>query len=128
MIKQEVNFPAEPKRVYDAIMDEKEHSVFTGAKAKIDNRVGGKFSVWEGYASGENLELVKGEKIVQSWRADDWPKGIMSKVTFLFKKIKNGTKMEFIHEGVPAEFEESIKEGWNEYYWKPLMEYLSRLK
>ena len=47
-IRQVHFMPAPPKKVYEAYMDAKKHAIFTGGKAAIDARVGGKFSVWGG--------------------------------------------------------------------------------
>ena len=84
-IKQSVTIKAKPHDVYEALMDAKKHAKFTGGKAVISREVGGKFNVFDGYAEGVNLELVPDKKIVQSWRADDWPKGHYSKATFDLK-------------------------------------------
>lgn len=40
-IKQVVFIPAKPVQVYEAFVDEKKHSDFTGAKATYDPKVGG---------------------------------------------------------------------------------------
>ncbi len=125
MIKQKIFIPASPNEVYDALMDEKKHSEFTQAKARIENKVGGKFSVWDGYATGENLVLKPGEEIVQTWWASDWPDGIISKVTYRFSSKQNGCEIKFEHKGVPEEFEEDIRKGWHEFYWEPLREYFA---
>lgn len=107
-------------------MDEAKHGEFTGAKAVMENKVGGKFSVWDGYAKGTNLELVPGKKIVQSWRASDWQEKDESTVTLKFTPSKDGTELEFMHENIPEEFEKEIEMGWTDYYWKPLREYLKK--
>lgn len=39
-IKQKAIFPASPEKVYKALMNSKEHSAFTGAEAKIKDKVG----------------------------------------------------------------------------------------
>lgn len=126
MIKQTHLFSATPEELYDIFIDDKKHADFTGAKAKIENKVGGKFSVWDDYATGKNMELVPGKKIIQSWRASDWPEGINSMVTFVLNPKENGTQLEFTHEGVPPEFSKEIEEGWEDYYWKPLVRYLKK--
>lgn len=126
IIKQTIVFKASPKEVYDALMDSKKHSAFTGDTAKIGKKVGERFTAYSGYAEGKNVELMHGRKIVQSWRASDWEEGYYSQVTFLFEKTKEGTKMTFIQEGVPEEFYEDIKQGWIDYYWKPMKEMLEK--
>lgn len=128
MITQTIYFQATPEKVYNALMIEKEHAKFTGAGAEIENKVGGKFSVWDGYSTGKNLELIPGKKIVQSWRASDWPEGIFSKVIFELTKQDNGTKLKFTHENIPPDCEKDIAKGWEDYYWNPLKNYLSNTK
>jgi activator of HSP90 ATPase len=128
MIKQIVRFDAPAQVIYDALMDEKKHSDFTGAKAKIANHIGGTFSVWDGYAQGKHVALVPGKKIVQTWQASDWPKDAVSKVTFSFKPTENGSELEMVHEDIPKEFENDIAQGWKDYYWKPLKAYIANQK
>jgi uncharacterized protein YndB with AHSA1/START domain len=60
--------PASPETIYDAWLDSRGHTAMTGGKAKMSKRVGGKLSTWDGYISGQNIELVPGKRIVQSWR------------------------------------------------------------
>lgn len=122
-IEQTVIINAPAKDVYDALMDSIQHSEFTGAKATIDNKVGGKFSVWDGYASGVNLELIPGKKIAQTWRASDWPEGVESKLTINLAQKGEDTELEFTQTGVPNEFYQDIKVGWQDYYWKPLKDF-----
>lgn len=124
-IKQGGMFPATPDAVYQALMDSKQHASFTGAAAKIDPKVGGAFSVWDGYATGKNVELVPGKKIVQTWRANDWPTGHQSTVKILLARTPKGTKLMFTHFDVPAEFADDIRQGWTDFYWKPLKDYLT---
>lgn len=126
MIKQTIKFNTTAKQLYKCFMDEKIHSDFTGAKAKIENKVGGKFSVWDGYAEGENLELVPDRKIVQSWRASDWPDESISTIEIDFTDEKDSCRVDFTHKDIPEGYEKDIENGWNEYYWKPLKEYLKR--
>ena len=101
-VKQTVTFKASPHDIYEALMDSKKHAKFTGDKASISQKVGGKFSVFDGYAEGTNLELMPDNKIVQTWRASDWPEGHYSKVTFLLKEITGGTRLTLTQTGVPA--------------------------
>lgn len=119
-IKQIVKFKTDPMSVYNALIDQKIHAKFTGEKAKINNKVGGKFSVYGDYATGENLELVPGKRIVQTWRASDWEDGVYSKITFVFTKEGKGTKMTFTQTGAPKDQIKSITEGWKDFYWIPM--------
>lgn len=127
-IRQSVTFKARPEAVYEALMDSRKHASLTGGKASISRQVGGKFSVYDGYASGVNLELVPGRKIVQTWRASDWPAGYYSKATFSFRKVRGGTRMTFTQAGVPDDEYAAIKKGWIEFYWTPLKQKLEKAR
>ena len=109
-------------------MDEKKHSKFTDSKAVVSRKVGGKFSVFGGWLFGKNLEIAKGKKIVQEWHAemDEWPKGHFSKAFFYFKKEKGGTKLSFVHSGVPKACAKEISIGWKEHYWQPMKKMLEK--
>jgi activator of HSP90 ATPase len=126
-IKQKTLIPATPDEVYDAFMEAKKHSAFTGSKATSNPKVGGEFTAWDGYISGRNLELVKGKKIVQEWSTTDWPdKFPPSRLELTFKEAKGGTEISMIHSNVPAEQADDLAEGWNEFYWKPMKEYFTK--
>lgn len=125
-IRQSVTIRATPQVVYEALMDSRKHARFTGGGASISRTVGGKFSVFDGYAEGVNLELVSGKKIVQTWRASDWPKNHYSKATFALTKVKGGTRLTFTQTGVPDDQHTAVKNGWVEFYWTPLKQMLEK--
>jgi activator of HSP90 ATPase len=125
-IRQTVTFKASPHEIYESFMDEKKHAQFTGAKVKLSRKTGGKFDIWDGEISGENLELVPDKKIVQTWRYSDWPAGEFSTATFSLEAVDGGTKLTLNHSGVPDEAYEDIKQGWKDYYWTPLKKYLGK--
>jgi len=124
-IRQTVLFDAPPHDVFEALMDSKKHAAFTGDKAKIDRRVGGIFSVFGGYATGKTLRLEKDKVIVQSWRSTEFAKDDPdSRVTFHLSKRGNGTRLIFVHSNVTDAQAADIKQGWIDFYWTPLKEYL----
>ncbi len=125
-VKQTVTIKADPHEVYEALMDEKKHSAFTGGDAIVSRKVGGKFSAWGGDIEGKNLELEPDKKIVQSWRNSDWEEGVFSTATFSLVGVDKGTRLTFIQTGVPDEHFEDIKQGWKDYYWTPMKEYLEK--
>ncbi len=125
-IKQTATFNASAHDVYEALMDAKKHATFTGGKAVISRKVGGKFSVFDGYAEGKNIELITDKKIVQTWRAGDWPEGHYSQVTFLLEEKDGKTKLTFTQTGIPDEQAADITQGWRDYYWRPMREMLKK--
>jgi activator of HSP90 ATPase len=125
-IKQTVKIKASPHDVYEALMDSRKHAQFTGGKATISRKVGGKFSTFDGYAEGTNLEMIPDKKIVQSWRADDWPEGHYSRATFLLEAIPDGTQLTFTQTDVPDDQYADVSQGWKDYYWAPMKEMLEK--
>ena len=106
-------------------MDSKKHSELAGDTAKISRKVKSKFTVGD-YIEGINLEIIPDEKIVQTWRYNDWPVDHYSKATFSLQKVNGKTKMTFTQTGVPVKFYKDIKQGWIDYYWGPMKEMLER--
>ena len=119
-IHQELVFKASPKRVYQALMNGKEHAGFTGAPATIDGKAGGEFSVYGGGVVGRNIELVPDERIVQAWRAADWPAGVYTLVKIELKAYGKNTKLTLDHTGLPEGAKEHLEGGWRAMYWDKL--------
>jgi uncharacterized protein YndB with AHSA1/START domain len=128
-ITQKVVIPASPEEVYDAFVDAKKHSAFTGAKATSHVKVGGEFSAWDGYINGKHLELEPGARIIQEWITTEWPEGYPpSRLQFTFHKVKGGTELKMVHSKVPAEQADEYKQGWIDNYWDPLKDYFGKKK
>jgi activator of HSP90 ATPase len=123
-IRQSLTIKASPHEVFEALMDSRKHAKFTGGKARISRKIGGKLTAYDGYIEGANLDLVSDKKIVQSWRGSDWPEGHYSKATFALKKVKDGTHLTFTQTGVPVQYHEDIKQGWRDFYWAPMKKML----
>ena len=128
-LTQKVTIPASPEEVYEAFVDPKKHSEFTGSKATGKPKVGEKFTAWDGYISGKHLELEKGKKIVQEWTNTDFPEGYPpSKFELTFKETPKGTEVTMVHSNIPADQKEELADGWTEWYWNPLKEYFKKKK
>jgi activator of HSP90 ATPase len=128
-IKVSAVLPASPKRLYEAWLDSKEHSKFTGGKAVIDGRKGGNFTAWDGYIRGKNLELEPNKRIVQSWRTSEFPsRSADSRIEVLFDKAESGAKITIVHTSIPEGQGEEYRQGWLDYYFKPMKEYFGKKK
>jgi activator of HSP90 ATPase len=124
-IHQEEDFKASPQRIYEALLDAKQFSAFSGGRrAEIDRDIGGAFSLFAGHIAGRNLELVPDRRIVQAWRAVAWPEAVYSIVRFELQRRDSGTRIVFDHTGFPSDLAEHLESGWQENYWKPLRKYL----
>jgi activator of HSP90 ATPase len=126
-IHQANTFKARPKRIYDILMSSREHAAMTAnGSAKVSCKEGGAFYCHGGWIGGRNVELVPGKRIVQAWRAKNWPKGTYSLVTFTLKKQGRGTRLILDHTGIPDNHRGHLNSGWKARYWAPLRAYLAK--
>ena len=125
-IEQTIIIKATPHEVYEALMDSDKHAAFTNGAASISREVGGDYMAYDGYISGKNLELVPDQKIIQSWRASDWPETQFSRIEFVFSTVAEGTQIKFTHSSLPEGTEEEFTQGWIDNYWEPLREFLEK--
>jgi uncharacterized protein YndB with AHSA1/START domain len=128
-IRKEIDFKASPRRVYEALLDAKQFSAFTGAPADIQPEAGGVFSCFGGFIFGRNIELVPEKRIVQAWRVRAWPEGVYSIVAFELQPRGTGTHVTLTHDGFPAEMRAHLNGemqdgGWHREYLDPLQRYL----
>jgi activator of HSP90 ATPase len=136
-IHQEPVFTASPKRVYEALTDAK---LFTrvvqlsGAlqamhlpdkPAEISKEAGGAFALYGGFITGRHVELVPDVRVVQAWRAGDWPAGVYSIAKFDLVAQGSGCKIVFDHTGFPKGEAASLASGWKAHYWEPLAKVLT---
>ncbi len=116
--------PASPEAIYDAWLDSAGHTKMTGAKAKASDRVGGKFTAWDGYISGKNLELEPGKRIVQSWRTSEFSDADADSVlTVALAPTAGGAELTLDHANVPDDHRSYEEGGWEDNYFAPMKEY-----
>jgi uncharacterized protein YndB with AHSA1/START domain len=137
-IHQETVISATCARVYGALTSAHDFEaitrlsdaadLLTAANAKataISNRAGGAFTLFGGYITGRNLELVPGKRLVQAWRAGSWGVGEYSVVRFELRSEPGGCRILFDQRGFPASQGKSLAHGWRVHYWEPLSRFLS---
>src|SRR5579871_5511458 len=117
-IQQEVIFKANPKRVYEALLDSRQFSEFSGAPAEISRDPGGAFSCFGGVITGRHIELVPNHRIVQAWRVKMWQEGLYSIVRFELRQQGSETRLVMDHVGFPPEMRahlngEGAEGGWH---------------
>ena len=123
-------FLVKPEMVYSAWMDSESHSKMTGdGKAIIESKVNGKFTVWNNYIFGTNIELVPGKKIVQKWRTTEFPEDAPDSILEItLEEFENGTKFTLFHKDIPTGQGNDYKKGWIEYYFEPMKKYFEGVK
>jgi activator of HSP90 ATPase len=136
-IHQEPVFKASRKRVYEALTDTQQFdkvvqlsgamkSMAPGAKpTEISREAGGAFTLFGGYVTGRQIELVPSERIVEAWRAGSWDRGAYSIVRFELVEQGTETKIVFDHTGFPKGTAEHLASGWKAHYWEPLEKLLA---
>jgi activator of HSP90 ATPase len=135
-IHQEPAFTASPTRVYEVLTDAKRFTrvvELSGAlqalhlphePAQISREVGGAFALYGGHITGRHVELVPNVRVVQAWRAGNWPPGIYSIARFELVEQGSGSKIVFDHTGFPKGEAEGLASGWKAHYWEPLAKVL----
>ena len=113
--------PATPLEIYSAFLSSEGHAALTGSPARVDGKVGGKFSAWEGYIFGTTLELEAPRRIVQAWRTTEFPEDAPdSRVEILLEAVQGGTKLTLTHTDMPLDQVDSYRQGWEDFYFKPM--------
>jgi uncharacterized protein YndB with AHSA1/START domain len=116
--------PASPQEIYDAWLDSVGHSDMTGSDAVMSDELGAEVSAWNGYISGRNLELVRGQRIVQSWRTSEFgDEHEDSIVTVVLEATDDGTLLTLVHSNVPEEHRSYEEGGWESNYFEPMRAY-----
>lgn len=119
--------PAPPAEIYKAWLSTKGHTAMTGSSAKVTGKVGGRFSAWDGYIFGRTLELEPNQRIVQAWRTSEFPDMAPdSRVEVYLEKAKGGTKVTLTHTDIPPGQVDSYKQGWKDFYFRPMKEYFKK--
>ena len=117
-----LNAPA--KEIYNAWLSTEGHTAMTGSAAKVQKKAGGKFTAWDGYIFGKTLELQPTCKIVQAWRTTEFPEDAAdSRVEVLLEENDGKTKLTLKHTDMPEDQVDSYKQGWEDFYFKPMKDY-----
>jgi activator of HSP90 ATPase len=98
--------PAKASDLYRAWLSSEGHAAMTGNPAKVDGKAGGKF---------------------RAWRTSEFPEEAPdSRLEILFEKVTEGTKVTLIHSDMPEDQIDSYRQGWEDFYFKPMKEYFSK--
>jgi activator of HSP90 ATPase len=119
--------PCAPERVFRAWLSSEGHTGMTGSPARVEPRVGGAFTAWDGYISGRTSELKPYTRIVQAWRTTEFPDDSAdSRIEIILEQVEGGTKLTLTHSNIPEGQAESYKGGWDESYFQPMKAYFAK--
>jgi len=76
--------------------------------------------LFSGNVTGEFVELVTDEKIVEKWRLNSWPEGHYSTVTITLRQTSSATTLTMNQTEVPIGEEDRTLNNWRGYYWNSI--------
>jgi activator of HSP90 ATPase len=126
-ITQEIEFPnINASTLFELYTDAEKHQIVTGASATITGKLGEPFNLYNGFCFGENIEIKPNQLIIQSWRTENWSiEADDSTVIIRFVEDENGTTVYLTHTDIPEFLAESLKKGWDDFYWSKWKKFLS---
>jgi uncharacterized protein YndB with AHSA1/START domain len=119
--RQTHTIKAEPEIVFAAMTNPLTIELWSGFKAEFVAQENTEFSLWEGDIVGMNLKIIPGELIQQQWYFDEQEE--KSIVTIKLSPEGTNTRAELLHENIPDEAFEDMKEGWKKYYFGAIKKY-----
>ncbi|MEO6190285.1 MAG: SRPBCC domain-containing protein [Saprospiraceae bacterium] len=124
--KLSISLKASATKVYKTWLNSKGHTDMTGSKADINDQLGSKFTAWDGYIHGENLELETNKRIVQTWRTSEFKtnqEDSLLEIEFI-EIDKNSCKIILQHSNLEDKDSNYIK-GWKDHYFEPMKKYFA---
>jgi uncharacterized protein YndB with AHSA1/START domain len=124
-LELEFTLSGKPRRVMQLLTDAALIRKWSGGEAVVENMVGGRFEMFDGWVTGKVLKLTNNE-LAYTWTAGDWPDGSeASEVHYLLKDDEAGTRIILKHTGFPNADEMSgHKAGWTDFFFDPLEDYI----
>jgi activator of HSP90 ATPase len=121
IIRQAVELPAPPERLFETYLDSRAHAAVTGGKVVVSARPGSRFSAFDGMITGRTLQALPGRLVVQSWRSANWrPDDPDSLLVLAFGPGRRGVgRIDLLHVGVPDHDADGVTRGWRSHYWRP---------
>ena len=118
---------ATAKQIYKSWLSTQGHTKMTGGTAFVSDKIGDKFTVWDGYITGANVTLEPYNKIIQSWRSSNFEDNEPdSQIEVTLTEGDGETELILKHTNVPSSGEHYIK-GWDEHYFEPMKRYFEHL-
>ena len=120
-IERELTIAAPPETVWKLLVDPAQQSTWWGTSLDFDARPGGPFrvEVIPGHiASGEFVEVVEPSRLVYTWgwEGEGSVQPGSSMIEIVLEEDGDGTKLTFVHSGLPTEESAaSHTHGWDNY-------------
>lgn len=126
--KKSYTLLASASEVFGLLTDSTKIKAWGGGKASVASKVGGKFSMFDGWVLGKVLTYVPGKKLSYTWRASEWAKNVPDSIvnyTLTKGKAKSTTKVALVHSNIyDKKVRDSHASGWDDYFFGPMREYI----
>jgi uncharacterized protein YndB with AHSA1/START domain len=101
---------------------------WSGQSGVVSRQLGGRFAMFDEWATGEVLVYDPPSLLVHTWRLEEWPADVpASEVRWRFVPCASGTRVELAHLRLPnAREQKSHTKGWLEHYFEPLDRFFAR--
>ena len=117
------SFNTTAKKIYDTWLSSEGHTKMTGGSAIVSDIIGDKFTAWDGYIEGGNIDLEPNKRILQTWRTSQFEEDEEdSKIEVLLNEVDGKTELTLIHTNL-SESGEHYKNGWQDHYFEPMAKY-----
>lgn len=106
--------------IYDALTSEQQLAMCTRARATVEARPGGVYSLYDGQITGAFLELTPKRRIAQEWAMKGWERP--SKVTIELQEYDGDSCcMKVTQSGLPSGMAaDRMRGGWLEQIFRPM--------
>jgi len=123
----EHDFSVDAQQLCQTWLSSEGHSLMTGGKAIASVEINSKFEAWDGYIEGRLLEYREGQKMVFTWRTNEFDdQDPDSLVTIELSHVDTGCKLKLIHTNIPEGQASQYEAGWQEHYFIPMESYFSK--
>jgi uncharacterized protein YndB with AHSA1/START domain len=128
VIRLRRTFRASPERVFRAVTNSAEIRRWCGQSGVVSRQLGGRFAMFDEWATGEVLVYDPPSRLVHTWRLEEWPADVpSSEVRWRFTPCASGTRVDLVHLRLPnAREQKSHGKGWLLHYFEPLERFFAR--
>ncbi|XP_075781663.1 activator of 90 kDa heat shock protein ATPase homolog 2 isoform X2 [Pelodiscus sinensis] len=126
LLKDMFDSPAE--ELYSIFTTKELVQKFSKSRAVIEAKRGGKLQMFDGYVTGEYVELLPNQRIIMKWRCRNWPYEHYATIALNFKDQATQTELQLECKGVPACNEDSTRQCWQKQHFEEIHVLLQQTK
>lgn len=121
-LRKTIHIKVPREKVYNAITNPLTIELWSGYEARMEDKPGSEFSLFDGDISGRIQTLYPPSLLEQVWGFEGQEEDSVVRLELFDESGK--TRVELIHTNIPDDAFENIETGWKEYYLGALKTYL----